>query len=139
MVPLSCPTCQVAWLNVGGCRLLCMGLFSMFWSGRPCGILAAGEDKRHLALRRGCTVISVGPHRREASAGAVQAIGTRFAATAAGEITSMSSGTCQRPVKRTCSGALLLRPPASTKPSWPEDSSPHCISAHRSGSRRYRA
>ncbi|GCC48888.1 hypothetical protein chiPu_0033093 [Chiloscyllium punctatum] len=29
-VPLSCPTCQVAWSNAGRCRLLCMGLFSIF-------------------------------------------------------------------------------------------------------------
>ena len=47
----------------------------------------------------------------------VQTTGTRFAATAAGEITSISSGTCQRSVKCTCGGALLARAPFSTKPS----------------------
>ncbi|NEU99665.1 hypothetical protein FNJ47_28530 [Bradyrhizobium sp. UFLA 03-164] len=32
-ISLSCPTCQVAWSNAGR-RLLCMGLFSIFWQ-RP--------------------------------------------------------------------------------------------------------
>ncbi len=46
-----------------------------------------------------------------------QTTGTRFAATAAGEMTSMSRGTCQRSVKRTRGGALFERAPFSTKPS----------------------
>ncbi|MGX1331031.1 hypothetical protein AB7M56_005530 [Bradyrhizobium elkanii] len=28
---LSCPTCQAVWSNAGRRRLLCMGLFSIFW------------------------------------------------------------------------------------------------------------
>ena len=43
--------------------------------------------------------------------------GTRLAASIAGEITSMSSGTCQRLVSRTSGGALPAFAPSSTKPS----------------------
>src|ERR1700733_13564957 len=46
--------------------------------------------------------------------------GTLFAATAAGEITSISSGTCHRSVKHTLGVALLPREPSRTKPSKPE-------------------
>ena len=35
-ISLSCPTCQVALSNAGSRRLLCMGLFSIFWQ-RACG------------------------------------------------------------------------------------------------------
>jgi hypothetical protein len=43
--------------------------------------------------------------------------GTRLAASIAGEITSMSSGTCQRLVNRTSGAALPAFAPASTNPS----------------------
>ena len=43
--------------------------------------------------------------------------GTRLAASIAGEITSMSSGTCQRLVSRTSGAALPVFAPSSTKPS----------------------
>jgi hypothetical protein len=34
-MPLICPTCQVAVSDGGGRRLLCMGLFSIFWERAP--------------------------------------------------------------------------------------------------------
>jgi hypothetical protein len=48
-----------------------------------------------------------------------QTIGTRLAASAAGEITSMSKGTRQRSVRRTFGGALLSLAPSKTYPSKP--------------------
>jgi hypothetical protein len=45
-----------------------------------------------------------------------QTTGTLFAATAAGEMTSISRGTCQRSVKRIRGGVLVERAPFSTKP-----------------------
>jgi len=48
---------------------------------------------------------------------ALYTTGTRLAASIAGEITSMSSGTCQRLVSRTSGAALPAFAPASTKPS----------------------
>ena len=58
--------------------------------------------------------------RRQRSQGLATFIyttGTRRAASIAGEITSMSSGTCQRLVSRTSGGALPAFAPSSTKPS----------------------
>ena len=48
-----------------------------------------------------------------------QTIGTRFAAIAAGEITSTSNGTCQRSVSRILGGLLVGSPPLITNPSNP--------------------
>jgi alkyl sulfatase BDS1-like metallo-beta-lactamase superfamily hydrolase len=45
--------------------------------------------------------------------------GTRLAATAAGEMTSISIGTRQRSVKRTCGSVLLGVTPSMTNPSKP--------------------
>jgi hypothetical protein len=50
--------------------------------------------------------------------GPSQTTGTRFAATAAGEMTSMSRGTCQRSVKWIRGGAVVARAPFSTKPPY---------------------
>ena len=54
---------------------------------------------------------------RRPLATALYTTGTRLAASIAGEITSMSSGTCQRLVRRTSGAALPAFAPASTKPS----------------------
>jgi len=50
---------------------------------------------------------------------AAHTIGTRRAATAAGEMTSMSIGTRQRSVRRTFGSVLLAGAPSMTKPSKP--------------------
>ena len=42
-IPVICPTCQMALSNAGGRRLLCMGLFSIFWKRAP----ANPESRRH--------------------------------------------------------------------------------------------
>src|ERR1700742_1374986 len=55
----------------------------------------------------------------ESNDGCGYTTGTRLAATAAGEITSISSGTRQRSVKRTRGSALLADAPSSTKPLKP--------------------
>src|SRR4249919_1951281 len=34
-IPLICPTCQMSTSALEECRLLCMGLFSIFWLGAP--------------------------------------------------------------------------------------------------------
>src|SRR5437879_13887232 len=35
LVSLICPTCQMTTSALDECRLLCMGLFSIFWLGAP--------------------------------------------------------------------------------------------------------
>jgi hypothetical protein len=35
LVSLICPTCQMSTSALDECRLLCMGLFSIFWLGAP--------------------------------------------------------------------------------------------------------
>ena len=56
---------------------------------------------------------------RQATLADFQTTGTRRAAIAAGEITSISSGTRQRSVSRTRGSSLLAAAPSMTKPSKP--------------------
>jgi hypothetical protein len=52
LVSLICPTCQMSTSALDECRLLCMGLFSIFWLGAPeappCPSAASGR-LHHLA------------------------------------------------------------------------------------------
>lgn len=96
----------------------------------PCSTISPvthdhSSQRRLRTIRDDCLAASeagTGVQRTSPIADATTAIfiyttGTRLAASIAGEITSMSIGTCQRLVNRTSGAALPAFAPSSTKPS----------------------
>ena len=60
IVPVSCPTCQVAWSDAGHRHLLCMGLFSIFWQRASRASGRGEEDHSSRSIRCGSSGMSAG-------------------------------------------------------------------------------